>query len=312
MGGFAPTLPIGTLNLALSNFAREFRNNNYVGDRIAPRVPVDRQSFQYIIFDQSNLRLDRNVVRAPGTSPQEDRMTYSAAPYMCVSHALKARIPYESEKRSNEAGFSLRRSATQRLIDKLNLSREAYIAALALTGPNTTPLSGASMWDPTAGGHPLIAVEGAKAAIAQTGVQANLLILSDPVFRALKNHPDILGRFLYKDGTSAAVTLGMLSEAFGVECVLGSAIAEDKGGNRSYVWGLNAVLAYSQPVSSEADLSAMKTFDWSEAPDTVGGYGVLEYPDPDLAAKADIVAADWYWDTRITGPETLYTFTNCV
>ena len=59
-------------------------------DLIAPRVPVGRQSFQYTVFDRSNQRLDRQTLRAPGTTPQTDRMSYSEYPYFCKSHALRA------------------------------------------------------------------------------------------------------------------------------------------------------------------------------------------------------------------------------
>ena len=60
------------------------------------------------------------------------------------------------------------------------------------------------------------------------------------------------------------------------------------------------------------DLSALKTFSWSGAPLTVDGYGVMEFPLPDLDAKADVVSVDWYWDTRITAQETIYLFAGCV
>ena len=91
-----------------------------------------------------------------------------------------------------------------------------------------------------------------------------------------------------------------------------SALLLDKGNNPSFVWGLTAVLAFVQPVADQQDVSALKTFDWTGAPDTVGGYGVLEYPDPYLSAKTDWISVDWYWDIRVTATETLYTFTNCV
>ena len=55
MSAFVGLMPLGSLNVALSNFAKEFRNNAFVGDLIAPRVPVERQSFQYVIFDRSDM-----------------------------------------------------------------------------------------------------------------------------------------------------------------------------------------------------------------------------------------------------------------
>ena len=54
MGGFVGTMPVGTLNVALSNFAKQFRNNAFVGELLAPRVPVARQSFQYVVWNRDD------------------------------------------------------------------------------------------------------------------------------------------------------------------------------------------------------------------------------------------------------------------
>jgi hypothetical protein len=314
MGSFAPNLPAGTLNVALANFAKSFRNNALVGDLIAPRVPVGRQSFQYTVFDRSNQRLDRQTLRAPGATPQTDRMSYSEYPYFCKSHALRAEVPYEQEQYALGLGFSEKQAATRRLIDKISLDRENYIASLVTATANVTnnqSLSGTSMWDNYTGvSHPIPVVEAAKALIRQSGTEATPFIISDPVVTALVNHPDIIDRFKYTQ--PGAITLDQLSQVFGITCVRAAAIALDKGNNASYVWGTNALLASVQPASSMDDLSALKTFSWTAAPMTVDGYGVLEFPKPDLDAKADVVSVDWYWDTRITAQETLYLFAGCV
>ena len=316
MGAFVPTLPIGTLNVALSNFIKAFRNNAFVGDLLAPRVPVEQQSFQYIVFDRSNQRLDRQTLRAPGGDPQEDRMSYSALPYFCNSRALRARIPYESEARSELVGFSLKQAAARRLVDKISLDRENYIAGLVTNPanvPNSQTLSGPSMWDSYLSGgtsHPIQVVDAARAEVRQSGVEANILILSDPVITALKTHPDIIDRFKYTAG--GPIDLDQLSAVFGIKCIRAAAVVLDKNNVGSYVWGVSAVLAYSQQASSQMDLSALKTFEWTVGPFTVGGYGVMEYPDPYQDRKADIVSVDWYWDIKITAPETLYLFAGCV
>ena len=125
------------------------------------------------------------------------------------------------------------------------------------------------------------------------------------------NHPDIIDRFKYTN-PGGNITLAQLSSVFGVNCVRAAGVALDKNNVASYIWGVSAVLCYVQQVTSQSDVSALKTFDWSGAPGTVSGYGVLEFPDPDLDAKADIISVDWYWDTRITAPETLVLFSGCV
>lgn len=314
MASFAPNLPVGTLNVALSNYIKSFRNNALVADLIAPRVAVPRQSFQYLIFDRANQRLDRQVLRAPGAVPQSIRMSYGTAPYFCQSHALRAEIPYEQEQYALGLNFSEKQAASSGLVDKLNINREAYVAALVTNPANVTnsqTLSGGSMWDNYGGtSHPIPVVEAAKSLIRQSGVEPNTFILSDPVITALINHPDIIERFKYTQ--PGAITLSQLSSVFGVNCVRAAAVSISQVNGASYIWGVSALLCYVQTATSMDDLSALKTFVWTGAPETVGGYGVLEFPKPDLDAKADIVSVDWYWDTRITAQETMYLFAGCV
>jgi hypothetical protein len=45
---------------------------------------------------------------------------------------------------------------------------------------------------------------------------------------------------------------------------------------------------------------------------TTDGYGVVEWPDPDLSKKTDWVAAEWYRDIAVTAQETIFQFTNVV
>jgi len=321
MGSFMPTMPAGTLNVALSNFAKEYRNNALVGDLIAPRVPVDRQAFQYVIFDRGNQRNDRNTLRAPGAAPQSIRRTFSTGAYFCKDHALSSEIPFESEKYALGLGFSEQQKATQTLIDRILLDREISIAALATNPanvPNALALSGTSQWDYHQGWSPLTPaantsnpienVEAAKAIVRQSGVAANIFIISDPVFVALKTHPEIRDYFKYSQ--SGPITLDDISAVLGIKTVLASAIVLDDVNVASWVWGTNAVLAYSQTVADMEDLSAIKTFVWTAAPDTSDGYGVILEPKYPLSTKAMLVSNSMYYDLKITGPETLYLFSN--
>jgi hypothetical protein len=241
-------------------------------------------------------------------------MNYSVAPYFCKSHALRGDVPFEAEQYALGLGFSEQMKLVQFLTDRIDLDVELNVASL-VTNPanvtNTQALAGTSMWDNYTGvSHPIAVVEQAKSVIRQAGVVPNALILSDPVVVALQNHPDIIERFKYT--MPGAIGMDQLSQVFGVQCYRASMIVLDKNNIASWIWGETAVLAYIQPVTSQSDISALKTFDWTGAPGTVGGYGVLEFPDPNLDAKTNIASVDRYYDIRITAQETLYTFTGCV
>jgi hypothetical protein len=244
-------------------------------------------------------------------------MSYSVAPYMCKSHALEAVIPFEQEQYTLGLGFSERQKATQRLINKINLDRENYIAQLVLNSANLATsnylaLAGTSMWDNYTGvSHPILVIDQAKAQLRQSGIQDTdmVLILSDPTYVALQNHPDMIERFKY---TNAGGNIGLdqMSSVFRVKVVLASAISLSNTNVASFVWGQSAVLCHAQNATSQQDISALKTFVWTAAPDSVDGYGVIEFPNPHLSAKSTIVSVDWYWDTRVTAQETIFVIAN--
>jgi len=177
MGGYVGTMPAGALNVALANYAKEFRNNALVGDIFAPRVPVARQSFQYVVWNRDDIKLPGSTQRAPGGRPQSVRRGYSTAPYMATSHALEGDVPFESESYGLGLGFSTRKQLTKQLISQINLDREVAIAKLLLSEtnfPNYIDLSAGTnnQWDKypavpgagTDGSHPIVQVEAAKAA----------------------------------------------------------------------------------------------------------------------------------------------------
>lgn len=308
MGAFAVPFTAG-LNVAAANIAKAYRNNALVGDMLAPRVSMDRETFQYVVHDRAALRVEGSDLRAPGNAPRSIRSSFSTDTYFCKSHALQAEIPFESEQTGLGFGFSQIQKATRTVMDKLLLGREALIAATVAGAGTTLALSGTTMWD-NAASTPFENFIAARATIRQSGVEANVAILGDPVADALLANTELRDRAKYT-AKNGVLDMDILSTMLGIKCVRASAIQVDKSNAVSFVWGQNAVLAYVQDVTSQEDLSALKTFTWSAAPDTVDGYGVIVEPKYPLSTKTTLVSTDWYYDVKITAPETLYTFTNC-
>lgn len=331
MGGFVGLMPAGTLNVALSNFAKQFRNNAFVGDLVCPRVPVERQSFQYVVWNRDDFRVPGNTQRAPGDRPVTTRRSYSTSPYMCVSHALEGKVPRESEAYGLGLGFSTKQKLTEQIMNQLNLDREVAIADLLLNTsnfPNGVTLSGGSQWDSyittpaddtidTVTSNPIVVVESYKQLLRQAGIQdaQMVLISSDPVCQALRNHPWIVDRFKFTNAPGG-ITDAMLASVFGIgKFVCASGIELSENNTPSWIWGFDAFLGYASQAPSQEDVSCAKTFVWAGGKDgngnelpgptnTVDGYGIVEYPDPYLSAKADWIAGDWYYDLQVTAVET--------
>jgi hypothetical protein len=339
MGGYVGLAPGGFPNVALSQFAKEFADDAVplVGDLIAPKVPVERQSFPYVIWNRDNLRVPGSVLRAPGASATEIRRSFSTDTYFCRSHALKGSVPDESEAFGLGLGFSERQHLTADLIGRIRRAREVEIATLALSTsnfPNGVTLSGNSQWDSyittpanntiaTVTSHPILAVEGYKAILRQAAIQDTqmVLILSDPVSQALANHPDLIERFKYTNPTGN-VSLDQMANAFGLEpgkVVRASALTMSANNTPSWIWGMSAFLGFSQANPGRNDVSCAKTFVWAggqipdgqggtvslpSAPGTIDGYGVVEWPDPERDKKTWWQAVDWYYGLKVTATET--------
>jgi hypothetical protein len=335
MGAYVGLAPAGFPNVALSNFAKEFADDDVplVGDLICPKVPVERQSFPYLIWNRDNLRIPGSTLRAPGDSPTTIRRSYSTDNYFCRSHALEGNVPFEDESYGLGLGFSTRQHLTGDLIGRIRRAREAEIASFALSTvnfPNGVTLSGDSMWDSyitnpdaatveTVTSNPIDDVEAGKETLRQAAVQDNqmVLILSSPVVRVLVNHPIIVDRFKYTNITGI-VDLDKLSSVFGVKCVRAGALQMSQNNAASWIWGNHAFLGFSKPSPDRNDVSCMKSFVWAggkgpdgttdmpAAPGTIDGYGVLEWVDGHLSKKRYLQSVDWYYDTKITATETGY------
>lgn len=343
MGGYVGLAPAGFPNVALSNYAKEFADDQValVGDIFCPKVPVERQSFPYLIWDRQNLIIPGSTLRAPSANAATIRRNYSTNSYFCRSHALKGAVAFEEEAYGLGLGFSTKQHLTGDLIGRIRRSREIEIANLLLSlsnFPNGVDLSSGSnnQWDVypavpdegTDGSHPIVQVEEAKELLRQSGIADDqmTLVLSSPCVAVLKNHPDIINRFKYTH-TLGIIDIDKLSSVFGVKCVRAGAVKASQNMTASWIWGSNAFLGYASPNATRDDVSCAKTFVWAggqipgsdgnnvampAAPGTIDGYGVLEWLDPELDRKTYWQSVDWYYDTKATATETGFPFLNCL
>lgn len=314
MAGASPSVLQGKIDVALSQFARQYRNNNLVADFLFPRVEVLKQQDYYWTFGRENQKLAENALRGPGSAAERIAQTISKVLYKAQDHSLARLIP--DEERSNFMAGDVEQWATGALMDKLLLDRENRIAALATVtatyaAGNFVTLAGGNQWSDVANSNPIGDVETGKSAIRKTGSEANVLIISDPVYQKLRVHPMIIDRFKYVK--SGNVGLTELASVFEVEKVLlAAAVNLDNADVAQYVWGKHAVLAYASPTASFADPSFGKTMVWTEAPGTVAGFGTEIARETPASKKSDEVAVHFYYDIPVTSNISGYLFQNAV
>lgn len=314
MGAFVSPI-LAKIDVPLSIFAREYRNNELIADLVAPRVGVQNQSDKYWLFGREGQQIGGNVLRGPGSAAERILQTISTDSYSCQDHAL-ARLITDEERGNFQAG-NVEEWATRTVVNQLLLDRENRAAALFTTAANyptgnKVTLSGTSQWnEATQVSTPVKDVMTAHLAVAKIGQKANTLILGPDVWAALKVNKQITDRV--SPSKLGVVSTEDLAAIFEVDQVLiPKGVQVSAAGVASFVWGKHAVLAFIQPGASMADVTFAKSFFWTGAPGTTGGVsteiGRLTPP----SAKADELAVHMYYDLKQTSNVSAYLIENAV
>jgi hypothetical protein len=288
-----------------------YRNGQMVADSVFPMVPVDKQSNKYWVYGMDNLRADDDT-RRPGAESNEMDWTVSANPYYADGHALSQVIPDEWRENA-DAALDLDTDVTTQLTDKIWLNREVAAAAAIAAGVTASDQAGAK-WDVDTT-DPVKVIDTAKETIAPAvGQKPNVLLLSRPVFRGIRNNLLVKNRVsgALQGIDSSRITAAQLAALLEVdEVLIGDAIkvtsAEGQTVTSSYVWGKTALLFYRPPSPGLRTVSLGYQFTW-----TKGRLGSLVYKGRLDKRHSDWVEVMRYYDLRITAAGAGVYFTNCV
>ncbi|MGH9580198.1 MAG: hypothetical protein ACRD2R_04325 [Terriglobales bacterium] len=311
MGSIAQPL-LGHLDAALTNYATGYRQNGLVSDIIAPRVPVDKVSGKYYQFDRSSQK-QGNVRRAFGAGAERIRLKVSSDSYNCESNAQAVDLPDET-RASDETGILDDQNLTATMLDRILLDKEIRLAALladtAIVTGNET-LAGADQWSDYGASKPGVVVESHKSAIRLSGQEATHMMVGEPVFLQLVNHPAIVDAFKF---TSPGVIAEQQLAAFFkvANFLVARGVKVSDADVPSFIWGKHAWLLHVSPTPSRMDPSAAKTFVWAGAPGTIGGIGIVRGRKGDVTAKTDELGADFYYDQKVTFVDTIRLIKNAV
>lgn len=174
------------ISAALSNIAIKFRAPAMVADKISPIIPVNKEADKYYKFRREELR-DLTSLRAAGAEANEvewdvDSATYSAEEY-ALRHLLPSRVIANAD-----VPVRPRITTTEKLTKWIMLGFEKRVQAVAQATGNVGGNSViGTKWDASSGQDPEKDVDTAKVAIRQNaGVDANTIMMSDSVWRALR------------------------------------------------------------------------------------------------------------------------------
>jgi hypothetical protein len=242
----------GVVDAILSTHARGYRNLEFIGHLLFPRVSVPSRSMRVLKFGKESFRM-LNTRRAPGADKKRVQYGYASDPVSLVQDALEGLVPIEhQEEAAQEPGVDLGRGAVNMVLDVVDLGLEFDIAALARDPANydanhKTALAGADRWTDGAS-DPKADIDTAQEMIRRSiGRYANTLELGPSAFNAAKNHPKVKEQFKYTSKDS--ITAEMLAAYFDVaRVIVGKAVYLPENADddtlATDVWGDDAVLAY--------------------------------------------------------------------
>lgn len=236
----------------LTEIARGYAHPDRVGHVLFPRVEVVQRGGQILQFGKESFRR-MNARRAPGSQTQQISFGYEGEPYLLVQDALDVPLPRELiDDAVTVPGVDLGKRATNLAMQSLTLGLEAEQAEIAQNPDNYADghkrlLAVPEKWDDPNSDPVQVVEEGKEAVRRASGVDPNRLVLSKPVFSALKFHPKIVERFRYT--TAESVTAKMLANLLDLEEVaVGKSVAMDANADEEAafddVWGNAAILAY--------------------------------------------------------------------
>lgn len=201
------------VNQLLSNVSVQYRNEEYIADKLFPTIPVSKDTDLYRVYDR-NFKVPETK-RAPKGVAREMGFEFSTSSYALAQHALKDYVGVDEEQ-NNDQG-SLEVDTTESLTDAIYRRRELDVAALFTTtnwSLNVSLAAGAAFSSNTMTTDPVAVYDtGASVIIANSGKTPNFGYMPRAVFVQVKNHVAVLDRVKY---TSSEVSKAMIQALIGI------------------------------------------------------------------------------------------------
>lgn len=330
------------VNRLLTNLSINYLQapDSFVADRVFPSIPVEKQSDLYLIYDRADFFRDDAQLRAPSTESAGGGYSISNDSYLCRVYAFHKDIDDETRQNTDNPA-SPDADATKFVTDKMKIKREKlWVENYFTSGVWTFDYDGVAatpgtnevyQWDNYTSSDPIADIDDAMTAILEaTGYEPNTMVIGYRVFKALKNHPDIIDRVKYVQNIGANDTVKISASALtslffdgvpGARVVVMKAIENtSKEGQTSaaadntFIGGRKALLCYSAPSPSINQPSAGYTFTWSGLfGANAGGMRIRKFREEkiksdrieaEMAFDHKKIAADlgFFWDSIVSTP----------
>lgn len=306
--------------LTMMSIAYLQRAEAFVALKMAPMVPVDKQSDLYFIFDRNDFFRDTMQLRGPSEESAGSGYNLATDSYNSKVYALHKDVS-DMIRANSDMPLNPDRNAIQWLTQMGLIRLEVDWAAKYFSSTSTwdTVLNGATgafvQWDDQAGSDPITDIrEGVLAVLQRTGFKPNKLVLGARTFKRLQEHPRFRQYVQYT--AMSSVTRQILAQIFELEQVVvcesvQATNVEGATGVYGFIQGNHALLEYVPPAPALEVPSAAYTFFWRGASYGLGEVlGIKQFRMEHL--ESDRTEIQMAWDSKLVSSALGYFFLNAV
>lgn len=295
------------IDKALTNVAIGYPMANFISPSLFASIPVGNLTGYYYTFDSAREFIRKTDDKhRPGTAAYQVDFDVSSTAFACDGHALSAAVP-EEEKANADSVIRPYVNKTNMLVNKVMVNQEADLKTrldASLTGSFTSDPT--NEWDDTTSGDPFADIKLAINTVEDaTGLTPNVMAMDIKVWRALRDHPDIVERVLYtgSNDNPAMVNRAAVAGLFDLEEIIvgnsmyNSAITGQTA-SISRIWGTDVYVAY-RPNVPAIDVPALGyRFEWAPFRGAQYGFAVRQWFSDERAC--DMVEVKKYYDQAVT------------
>ncbi len=288
---------------------------NFIASRVFPIVPVEKQSDKFFTYTKNDWFRDEAMRRGDATESAGGGYNLSTDSYAADVWAFHKDVG-DQTRANADAPINVDREAAEFVTSRLLLKMETEFVSNYFTsgvwGTDETP---SNLWSDYTSSDPINDIEDGKASIlGTTGFEPNTLVLGYEVFKALKNHPDLVDRIKYT--SSSTITNEMMARIFEVDRVLVAKAVKatnNEGGSEAYSFthGNDALLTYSAPTPGLLQPSGGYVMSWTGVSGGLGstiGTSRLRLD----SLRADRIEGEIAFDMKVVASDLGYFFNGAV
>lgn len=303
-----PTTSQVHINQPLTNISVAYMQdaNEFIADKIFPRVPVSKKSDSYFTYDKEAFARAIAADRSGASESLGGGWNQSTATYSCRQKSFHHDVPSDVVA-NTDAPLDAFRDATDFVTRAMLLKRESDFAAAFFAASIWTTeatVSGTDQWSDYDDSDPYTQIQDYIRTVQKLVlVKPNKMLIGPTVFDKLKNHPDLKDRYKYT--TADSLTIAMLSQTLGIEVVVGEAVGvtnvEGQTTTLDFMFGKKALLIYANPRPSLLMPSGGYNFTWNAYGNGFGAR-IDKFPMRHLN-NAQRVEGDMAYDMKVVAPD---------